>query len=424
MSRTPNKATITLSPPRTKRLTAPTAKVRENQTIRRTRRTNRTQSPQLLHFQDVEDSDDDYEEEDENAANALEDLLLLVKELKETIDQQHKSIQEAQAELKEVKDEQRYVREQNDELKNEICSLRDQVGSLSTSLPSTQTWASVAADRPGLTQPIPNDATAADAGSSNLVRHLLKSSATADTLYCTIDTFRVTQEDADKISPVTIRTIVEKEIRAHAGQSNWRCRAVTRDAKVTNRIKIACRHEDELHMVKQAIETKGAAGVRVLRDELYPIKVDNVNRLAVLDENGEIRAGVAETLSQENEKTAAKIGWLSKRNIAKAYGSMVVYLTKGNDAGRFLREGFFHVAGESGYARICERRPRPEKRYNCQEPGHKALQCKNAQKCARCANKDHRHSDCTATVLKCVPCGGPHESFSRNCRKLCPSPHE
>ena len=27
-------------------------------------------------------------------------------------------------------------------------------------------------------------------------------------------------------------------------------------------------------------------------------------------------------------------------------------------------------------------------------------------------------------VVKCVPCGGPHESFSRNCRKLYPSQHE
>jgi hypothetical protein len=25
---------------------------------------------------------------------------------------------------------------------------------------------------------------------------------------------------------------------------------------------------------------------------------------------------------------------------------------------------------------------------------------------------------------KCVPCGGPHESYSRNCRKLYPSQHE
>ena len=86
--------------------------------------------------------------------------------------------------------------------------------------------------------------------------------------------------------------------------------------------------------------------------------MDNVNRLAVLDENEEIRAGAAEAFGQENETTVAKIGWLSKKNIAKAYGSMVVYLTKGSDASRVLREGFFHVAEESGYAGIFERRPR------------------------------------------------------------------
>ena len=167
-----------------------------------------------------------------------------------------------------------------------------------------------------------------------------------------------------------------------------------------------------------------AAGVRVLRDELYPIKVDNVNRLAVLDENGEIQAGAAETFSHENEVTVSKIGWLSKKNVPKAYGSMVVYVTKDSDARRLLREGFFHVAGESGYTGIFERRPRPEQCFNCQELGHKAFQCKNAQKCARCAGGGHRHSGCTETILKCVPCGGPHESFSRNCRKLYPSQHE
>ena len=158
-------------------------------------------------------------------------------------------------------------------------------------------------------------------------------------------------------------------------------------------------------MVKQAVEAKGAESIRVLRDELCPIKVDNVNRLAVLDEHGEIRAGAAEACGQENETTVAKIGWLSKKNIAKAYGSMVVYLTKGSEASRILREGFFHVAGESGYAGVFERRPRPEQCYNCQELGHKAFQCKNAQRCARCANGGHRHSECAASVLKCVPCG-------------------
>ena len=427
MNRTPNSATITVSPtkliraPRSKRPPAPTAKVRENQEPRRTRRTTRTKSPLRLQFQDVEDSDGDYEEENEDTANTLEELLVLVKDLKKTIDQQNKSIQEAQTELKELKEEQQQVKEQNNELKDEVCMLRDQVGCLSASLPSAPSWASIAANgtRSGSTQQTPDGNLA-----RNLASNLPHPLATTDNLHCTIDTSRVAEEDTDKASPGAIKTAVEKEMRATNGQGNWRCRAVTRDAKNANRIKIACRDETEQHMVKQVAETKIALGIRVLRDELYPIKVDNVNRLAVLDENGEIRTGAAEAFGQENETTVAKMAWLSKRNIAKAYGSMVVYLTKGSDARRLLREGFFHVAGESGYAGVFERRPRPEQCYHCQEIGHKAFQCKKDRKCARCAGGGHRHSECTDTILKCALCGGPHESFSRNCRKLYPSQHE
>ena len=177
-------------------------------------------------------------------------------------------------------------------------------------------------------------------------------------------------------------------------------------------------------MVTQIAETKIALGTRVLRDELYPIKVENVNRLAVLDEHGEIRSGAAESFGRENETTVAKVAWLSKKNVAKAFGSMVVYLTKGSDASRLLREGFFHVAAESGYTGVFERRPQLEQCFNCQELGHKAFRCKNAQKCARCAGGGHRHSECTELVVRRVPCGGPHESFSRSCRKLYPSRHE
>jgi hypothetical protein len=166
------------------------------------------------------------------------------------------------------------------------------------------------------------------------------------------------------------------------------------------------------------------AGAQVLHDELYPIKIDSVRRTAVLDENDEIRAGAAEAFSEENETTVAKIAWLSRKESLKAYGSMVVYLTKGTDARRLLTEGFFHAGGESGVTSIFEHRPRPVQCYNCQGIGHKAFQCKNTQKCAKCAKDGHHHSDCNEAVLKCVPCGGPHESYSRNCRKLYPSQHE
>ena len=347
----------------------------------------------------------------------------MVKELIKTVNQQHESIKEAQTELRELKEEQQKAKEENSGLKDEVCMLRDHITTLLAALPSNQSWASIAAARNGPEdmQPTP---TITATGVNNRARYVPAPTETADTFYCMIDTSRVAEEDANKTSPGTIRAVVEKEIRAANGQSNWRCRAVTRDAKNTSRVKIACRDESEQQMVKRAAETKIAAGTRVLRDELYPIKVDNVNRLAVLDDSGEIRSGATETFGQENDTTIAKMAWLSKKNVPKAYGSMVVYLTKDGDARRLLREGFFHVAGESGYTGIFERRPRPEQCYNCQEIGHKAFQCKNDRKCAKCAGTGHRHSECTEALLKCTLCGGPHESFSRNCRKLYPSQHE
>jgi hypothetical protein len=98
----------------------------------------------------------------------------------------------------------------------------------------------------------------------------------------------------------------------------------------------------------------------MLYNKLYPIKVDNVKRTAVLDENGEIRVGAVETFSEENEIIVAKISWLSKKDVLKVYGLMMFYLTKSNDVKRLIIEGFFHAGGESGTTSVFERRPRPE----------------------------------------------------------------
>ncbi|KAJ6163833.1 hypothetical protein N7497_003812 [Penicillium chrysogenum] len=180
-----------------------------------------------------------------------------------------------------------------------------------------------------------------------------------------------------------IRAAVETEIRMMEKHTHWRCRAVTVDPKNTNRIRIACRDEAEHQLVKKVAEAKIGEGARVLRDELYPIKVDSVNRAAVLDEKDEIRAGATVAFSEENEVTVAKIAWLSRKGSAKAYGSMVVYLTRGTDARRLLADGFFHAGGESGVTSTFEHRPRPTQCYNCQEIGHKAFQCKNVQNAFR-----------------------------------------
>jgi hypothetical protein len=197
--------------------------------------------------------------------------------------------------------------------------------------------------------------------------------------------------------------------------SSWRCAAVMRDPRNSACIRVACRDEKEHKAVKEAAEKAKVEGVRVLRDQLFPIKVDSVNRSAVLDEHSQPRPEIAEKLGKENDVQIAKLAWLSKKDNPKPYGSMVIYVTKGSDARRLLQDQFFHVAGESGWTSVFTPFSGPIQCYNCQEIGHKAFNCKKPQVCGKCAKEGHHHNDCIEAIQKCVLCKGPHESFSRNC---------
>jgi hypothetical protein len=48
--------------------------------------------------------------------------------------------------------------------------------------------------------------------------------------------------------------------------------------------------------------------------------------MVVLDERNDIQAEVTDIFGRENDTEIAKVAWLSRRDIPKAYGSMVVYL--------------------------------------------------------------------------------------------------
>lgn len=249
-------------------------------------------------------------------------------------------------------------------------------------------------------------------------------SVTPEPVFCTVDTSRVPEDHIGDATPAMIRKTVEQEMRTSSDQPHWRCVAVTRDGRNANRLRVISRNEEEMQKIKTILEARKAPGARVLRDQLYPVKVDNMNRTAVFDQDFKVLPGVLETLSQENEIQIAKVAWLSRKANPKAYGSMVVYLTKNNDARRLLQEGYFLVAGESACTSVFKLITGPEQCYNCQQLGHKAFSCSKNRVCARCAGEGHHHSECQTQIPKCALCSGPHESFSRNCLKLHPRLHE
>ena len=99
----------------------------------------------------------------------------------------------------------------------------------------------------------------------------LTPSTMTDTLYCTIDTTGVKEEDKCKAQPGIIREAIEEEMSACADKENWRCTAVTRDPRNVTRIRMICRDEAELQLVKEATQKVAAPRTRILRDQFYPV---------------------------------------------------------------------------------------------------------------------------------------------------------
>ncbi|KAJ6437636.1 endonuclease/exonuclease/phosphatase [Purpureocillium lavendulum] len=310
----------------------------------------------------------------EASRTEMKEMRQIITEQFETIKKQQNLIEELQQQGKGTK---REVHDAREELRDAQEQLRQAVGQLEAITARVTE------------SPQPSYADIARSGPSSQPSNIrtLSTSNTSpsnftDTFYCTTDTSRVEDGRNDQATAGAIRSMAEEEIRAEQGRSNWRCRAVIKDPKKPNRVKIACQDEAKQNMVKRIVEAKLPQGARVLRDKLYPVKVDHVNQVAVLVDSDDIRPGAAEAFGKESDTQIAKIAWLSKRDVPKAYGSMVVYLSKGSDAQR-LSEGFVYAGGESGYTGVFERRPRPDQCYNCQQIGHKAFQCNRNQTCGK-----------------------------------------
>ncbi|KAG7000436.1 Retrovirus-related Pol polyprotein from type-1 retrotransposable element R1 [Fusarium oxysporum f. sp. conglutinans] len=288
---------------------------------------------------------------------ALKEQMEMTRELKEAVAKQEETVYEMGKQMVEIKEQ----------MTEELQRVREQLETIATN--ATDGPQRSYADVTRLTPFLPH----------NDSRTLAAPPNPTDVLYCTIDVSRLGEDEA-RLSAGTIRATVENEVRSELDNPTWRCRAVTKDPKNLHRVRITCRDESEHEIVKRVAETKLAPGVRILRDDLYPIRVDNVSRIAVLNERNEVRTEITEMLGRENDTEVAKVAWLSKRDIPKTYGSMVVYLKKRSEARRFINEGFFVAGGESGTTKVFERRDRPKQCYNCQEiTSHKAYQCDRPQ---------------------------------------------
>ncbi|RKK19029.1 hypothetical protein BFJ67_g17634, partial [Fusarium oxysporum f. sp. cepae] len=217
-------------------------------------------------------------------------------------------------------------------------------------------------------------------------------------LFCTIDISGVGDDDSDKAQIGEVRQAIEATVRTRKKDERWRCAAVVRGARNANIIKVICRGEAELHMDREAALGADMPGAKILRERLYPVKVNGANRSAVLDSN--------DNLLPERHK-----------GNGKPYGSMVVYVTKESDARRLLEDRYFHLGGESARTSVFEPRAAVVQCYNCWGLGHKAYVCKVAQRCGKCAERGHYHRQCEAAEPICEEMSTRLQVYQLNVRK-------
>lgn len=159
-------------------------------------------------------------------------------------------------------------------------------------------------------------------------------------------------------------------------------------------------------------------GARVLQEEWYPIWVNNVSKAAILsdEQTSKIEDDAITLLGEENNVEIARIRWLSRPAATKAYGSMVVYLTKKEHAQRLLDGQLFDINSEAAFTKVFEGRLTPNRCYRCQDYGHLAFRCPSeVPVCGSCAERGHEQILCTSAVIKCAACHGPHKSNDSGC---------
>ena len=94
----------------------------------------------------------------------------------------------------------------------------------------------------------------------------------ADPLFCTVDFSRA--EGGEKATDIPVlRERIEKEIQKGENKT-FQCKAIVKVHQTQPRVRILCRDEKELNTVREAAIAVTTEGARVLRDQLYPVKVN------------------------------------------------------------------------------------------------------------------------------------------------------
>lgn len=134
--------------------------------------------------------------------------------------------------------------------------------------------------------------------------------------------------------------MVKSEITKLPSIQTTSFRAIIRDSQNTKRYRLLFSTEDDRDLVRKKVNWAGyAQGLRVPQDQQFPIKIDNANRCSVLTSSGQLLDNIKDELEVKNRINIPHMQWISNTQNGKLYGSMVVWVTKRQDAERLMKEG-------------------------------------------------------------------------------------
>ena len=211
------------------------------------------------------------------------------------------------------------------------------------------------------------------------------------------------------------------------------------NTQATAGLKIECLRPGVGHRIEVVFATKAQAekakkhtrwatsqmpGTRLQDEEWFPVKCDLVAKQAVLEStegDPTLKKELAAQFKEQNSTadvdcTVTKARWLSKVDLQKKAGSLVLWLKNKAAASYLLNKGTAMFGATGAFCSPWEAREVGQLCFNCNRHGHLQAACTAPPRCAICSGK-HQRLDCKQqTNPKCPVCNKKgHTALSWEC---------
>lgn len=328
------------------------------------------------------------------------------------IQDQNSIIESIRADLAEIKLEQRILKTQNTELQEEIRSLRTQLETFSTLPPSTQTWASIAANE------YPAESGTALSQTTN-ARTMNKSKSKDCGRQLVIDVSRVREAIMERVASTEVakqaiqQGIDGTERLAGAALRDFRVWRMNNNASV---IKFSVEKDREAAFRQTTAEwlEPHIPGARLVGPKWYAVKADWIEVSLAMDmDSGKVSRSAMERFGTENGVEVCTMRWLGQPRPNGQHASVVIKVATKEDAEKLLRSESVTLGGGGIMVSPFEERRTPVACFKCRRFGHRARDCLRPETCDMCGQEGHLQ--CETSNLCCANCHGPHRASHREC---------